>query len=517
MARIYQPKGPGPFPIVLDLHGGAWNAKDRFAEEPMDRALAASGLLVVAIDMTLAPEAPYLRFQDANFAVRWLKAKGASWRGDTSKVGVYGSSSGGHVAELLGMRPRDPRYNAHPLPEAANVDATIAYAAMRSPVSNPVARFQNAETLKRDAMVKNHTTFFKPWETIHEQPAGNPGAARTGEPRSAADHAGRTRRQRAPGGSGTVRRDVQEGGRLLRISRVRRLRARMGRQARAADGSRPRDGESVHRAPGERLIMRTWAATALACALFLVAVVSAENGAVSATACENLARSLSLPDAAVTLSEAVGAGKFAAPGGGAAAAKGAAALPAFCRVTLKITPSADSDIRSEVWLPMAGWNGKFLQVGNGAWGGSVQYGPLGDALRRGYAAASTDTGHTGADASFAMGHPEKLIDFGYRSVHETAVQGKATVAALYGEKPRVSYFNGCSGGGRMSFMEAQRFPGDFDGIIAGAPGYNRTDVAFSDARHGAGNTRDPGELHSGRQVPKCSTRRRSTRAMRSTG
>ena len=127
---------------------------------------------------------------------------------------------------------------------------------------------------------------------------------------------------------------------------------------------------------------------------------------------------------------------------------------------------------------MSGWNGKFLQVGNGAWGGSIQYGPLGDALRRGYAAASTDTGHTGADASFAMGHPEKLIDFGYRSVHETAVQGKATVAALYGEQPRVSYFNGCSGGGRMSFMEAQRFPGDFDGIIAGAPGYNRTDVAF---------------------------------------
>ena len=85
-----------------------------------------------------------------------------------SKIGVYGSSSGGHVAELLGMRPRDPRYNAHPLPDAANVDATIAYAAMRSPVSNPVARFQNAETLKRDAMVKNHTTFFKPWDTIHE-------------------------------------------------------------------------------------------------------------------------------------------------------------------------------------------------------------------------------------------------------------------------------------------------------------------------------------------------------------
>src|SRR5204863_2760123 len=108
MARIYQPKGPGPFPTMLDLHGGAWNAKDRHAEEPMDRALAASGVLVVAIDMTLAPDAPYPAcVQDANYGVRWLKANAAKWNGDASKLGVYGSSSGGHVAELLAMRPRD--------------------------------------------------------------------------------------------------------------------------------------------------------------------------------------------------------------------------------------------------------------------------------------------------------------------------------------------------------------------------------------------------------------------------
>jgi acetyl esterase len=169
MARIYQPQGSGPFPTILDLHGGAWNAKDRHAEEPMDRALAASGLLVVAIDMTLAPEAPYPAcVQDANYGVRWLKANAASWNGDPSKIGIYGSSSGGHVAELLAMRPRDPRYNAIPLAGASNGDATVAYVAMRSPVSNPFARFQNAEALKRDAMMKNHVTFFKPWDTIHE-------------------------------------------------------------------------------------------------------------------------------------------------------------------------------------------------------------------------------------------------------------------------------------------------------------------------------------------------------------
>jgi acetyl esterase len=169
MARVYQPKGAGPFPTVLDLHGGAWNAKDRHAEEPMDRALARSGVLVVAIDMTLAPEAPYPAcVQDANYGVRWLKTKAASWNGDPSRIGIYGSSSGGHVAELLAMRPRDPRYNAIPLTGSTTVDATVAYVAMRSPVSNPFARFQNAEALRRDAMMKNTTTFFVPWDTIHE-------------------------------------------------------------------------------------------------------------------------------------------------------------------------------------------------------------------------------------------------------------------------------------------------------------------------------------------------------------
>ncbi len=172
MARIYEPKGPGPFPTVLDLHGGGWNRKDRLAEEPMDRALAASGLLVVAVDLTLAPEAPYPAcVQDANYAVRWLKANAASWNGDGSKIGVYGSSSGGHVAELLAMRPRDPRYSSIPLAAAPNVDAAAAWVAMRSPVSDTSERHENAVRRKNEAMIKNSQTFFKPWEAIHE---GNP-------------------------------------------------------------------------------------------------------------------------------------------------------------------------------------------------------------------------------------------------------------------------------------------------------------------------------------------------------
>ena len=169
MARIYQPQGPGPFPTVLDLHGGAWNRKDRFAEEPMDRALAASGLLVVAVDLTVAPEAPYPAcVQDANYAVRWLKTKAQTWNGDTAKISVYGSSSGGHVAELLAMRPRDRRYNAIALAGAPNIDATVAYIATRSPISNTFARYENAERRSNASMVKNNKTFFVPWETIHE-------------------------------------------------------------------------------------------------------------------------------------------------------------------------------------------------------------------------------------------------------------------------------------------------------------------------------------------------------------
>src|SRR3954470_17614664 len=126
LARIYAPQGAGPFPALLDLHGGAWNNKDRFANEPMDRAIAASGVVVVAIDMTLAPEAPYpASVQDANYGVRWLKWKAAGWNGDASSLGVIGSSTGGHLAELLAMRPRDARYNAIPLAEAPGVDASI--------------------------------------------------------------------------------------------------------------------------------------------------------------------------------------------------------------------------------------------------------------------------------------------------------------------------------------------------------------------------------------------------------
>jgi feruloyl esterase len=190
------------------------------------------------------------------------------------------------------------------------------------------------------------------------------------------------------------------------------------------------------------------------------------------TSCRSLT-SLQLMNANVTLSSVIPAGKFKPPAGAEIVD-----LPAFCRVAMTITPSSDSDIKVETWLPLANWNGKFQEVGNGAWGGSIQYAALADGLKRGYAMASTDTGHTGTDASFAMGHPEKLIDFAYRAIHETALQSKSVIAAIYHAAPRLSYFSGCSGGGRQAFSEVQRYPQDFDGVIAGAPGYDRLNQSF---------------------------------------
>jgi acetyl esterase len=172
LARVYQPEGAGPFPVLLDLHGGAWSRKDRLANEPMDRAIAAAGMLVVAIDMTLSGEAPYpASVQDANYGVRWLKWKAPGWNGDPSSLGVLGSSSGGHIGLLLAMRPRDARYNAVALPEAPKLDASFAYLATRAPVSDPYVRFLVAEKAGKEELVKASKAWFQPFDNIHE---GNP-------------------------------------------------------------------------------------------------------------------------------------------------------------------------------------------------------------------------------------------------------------------------------------------------------------------------------------------------------
>jgi feruloyl esterase len=204
-----------------------------------------------------------------------------------------------------------------------------------------------------------------------------------------------------------------------------------------------------------------------------------------AGSCETL-KQLPIADTEITLAQSVPAGKFDLPegilpaGAVAAARQAFIKLPAFCRVTATIRPTKDSEIKIEIWMPVSGWNGRFLGVGNGGWGGSIAYPALMVALKQGFAAASTDTGHSGksGDARFALGHPEKLIDFGYRSVHLMSVDAKAIIAKVYGNPVRYSYWNGCSTGGKQALTEAQRYPEDYDGIVAGAPANFFTHLMF---------------------------------------
>jgi feruloyl esterase len=167
----------------------------------------------------------------------------------------------------------------------------------------------------------------------------------------------------------------------------------------------------------------------------------------------------------------VAAGAFPPPSGGRGPAAGVVykSLPAFCRVAATLKPSSDSAIRIEVWMPAAGWNGKLQAVGNGAWAGTISYPAMATALAAGYVTASTDTGHEGNSPDFIPGHQEKVVDFAYRAVHEMTIASKGIIAAFYGNAPKYSYWNGCSTGGRQALAEAQRFPADYDGIVAGAP------------------------------------------------
>ena len=202
----------------------------------------------------------------------------------------------------------------------------------------------------------------------------------------------------------------------------------------------------------------------------LLAAILLSPATTAASSCESLT-SISLPSTTVTSAQMVAAGNFIPPTA-SDAGQAFKTLPAFCRVAATIKPTDDSDIKIEVWMPASGWNGKFLGVGGGGFAGVISYGAMGAALRAGYATASTDTGHSGwiTTARWALGHPEMLIDFAYRSVHETTVKAKQIVEAYYGAKPKRSYFEGCSRGGYQGLVEAARYPDDYDGIVAGASG-----------------------------------------------
>lgn len=196
-------------------------------------------------------------------------------------------------------------------------------------------------------------------------------------------------------------------------------------------------------------------------------------------ACERLTAA-KIPNTTITLAQTVAAGTFngpPSPKSGGELSLLYKRLPAFCRVVAEAKPTSDSDIKLQVWLPVSGWNGKLQGIGVGGFAGSIDNVQLATTVKAGYTATATDTGHTGSspiDASWAMGHPEKIIDYGYRGIHEMTRVAKAVIAAYYSKPPEHSFFAGCSGGGREALMEAQRYPEDYDGILAGAPGNDFT-------------------------------------------
>jgi hypothetical protein len=203
------------------------------------------------------------------------------------------------------------------------------------------------------------------------------------------------------------------------------------------------------------------------------ALLTAQPEVSTSQKCEALAK-LNLPNVTITTAKSEAAGEFAGPRHpftGADISAFYKQLPAFCRVVAKAHPTSDSDITIEVWMPLDKWSGKLQGLANGGFAGAINYLELGASLQHGYVATGTDTGHTGSpiDAAWALGHPEKIIDFGYRGIHEMTRVAKLVIPAFYGSAPKRSYFAGCSDGGREALMEAQRYPDDYDGILAGAP------------------------------------------------
>jgi hypothetical protein len=228
----------------------------------------------------------------------------------------------------------------------------------------------------------------------------------------------------------------------------------------------------------------------------------------SADSCAALAK-LNLPDAKITKAERVETGAFPPPkafGRTPAEIEAYKHLPAFCRVTATLTPSKDSDIKIEVWLPISGWNGKFRGQGNGGFAGDIDYDHLAYSVAQGYATGGTDTGHAApnTDAAWALGHPEKVIDFGNRAVHEMTQKSKAIASAYYGKPAQHAYFASCSDGGREALMEAQRFPADYDGILAGAPANNWTHLLTNAVHNAQSLLLDPASYIPATKLPAIS-------------
>jgi feruloyl esterase len=208
-------------------------------------------------------------------------------------------------------------------------------------------------------------------------------------------------------------------------------------------------------------------------AMLFCSVISAT--AAAQVSCDSIGRGTILGNSNVLSSQSISSGTFTAPGG-----KKLEALPPFCRIVARATPSPESNIIIEVWLPEAStWNGKLLGTGNGGFAGTIAYSALAGGIQRGYAVANTDMGTfpaslPGVGYQAGNGRPEVVKDWGHRATHEMTLLARAVTDEYYGKKPAHTYFAGCSTGGHQALTEAQRYPDDYDAILAGAPGHNRT-------------------------------------------
>lgn len=239
---------------------------------------------------------------------------------------------------------------------------------------------------------------------------------------------------------------------------------------------------------------------------FLAGTASGQNLSSAPQACEKLSQ-LTLSKAKVVSAQTIEAGAFSPPTAMSPWLAGSPdlykSLGAFCRVVVEATPSADSSIKIEVWMPAEAWNGRFRGQGNGGFAGEIDYRRLGLAVQAKYASAATDTGHAagGTDARWALGHPEKVIDFGYRAIHEMTQMAKTVINAFYGSNAQHSYFDNCSNGGRQALMEAQRFPQDYDGIISGAPANYWTHLLTKALADSQATTLDPASYIPASKLP----------------
>jgi tannase/feruloyl esterase len=207
---------------------------------------------------------------------------------------------------------------------------------------------------------------------------------------------------------------------------------------------------------------------AKATALFLLA-----GFVLGAATCESL-QSIKIPHTTITSAQLVAAGQFTLPAGTPSFKN----LPEFCRVTATATPTSDSEIKIEVWMPVSSWNGKLRGTGNGGLGGNLSYGGLATAMQGGFAAAAENTGHENG-SSYALSHPEKIVDFGDRAAHEMTVTAKSAIAAFYGSAPKFSYMDECGGGSIAALKEAQKYPDDYNGVVVGGFAAHLTHHTFA--------------------------------------